>query len=188
MNDRLQLSLDKPSFFRWVVDQEGRFELENGRVVDVTAATKQHNRIASNVQGEIRLQLDLDVWSVLSADMAVEIGPNIRFPDVVVERLDAPGGALVAEHAVILVEVLAPSSVGRDMRIRHAEYTQLSALHADIVASHDDARLWVWQRADGATGAFPAEPVEITGLDATLALAGHGLTLPLAALYRGVIR
>ena len=155
-------------------------------VLDVTGATKAHNRVTSNFIGELRQRLDLDVWNVMAADMAVEIGNQVRFPDLVVEPLNAPGSPLVAEHACLLVEILSPSSVGRDMRIKASEYTSLPDLHTYIVASQEEPRLWVWQRQGGLAGAFPAEPLEITGRDQELTVTAFGFALPMAGLYRGV--
>lgn len=184
MNQSIQLTFDKPAFYRWVVEQEGRFELENGRVIDMTGATKAHSLIVSNFIGELRQRLDLDVWRITPCDVAVEIGDIVRYPDVVVEKLQASGGPLVAEEAVLLVEVLSPSSVNRDLRKKAAEYATLALVHTYIVASQDDPRVWVWQRAAGA--AFPAEPVEIAGRDKTLPVHAFAFELALATLYRGV--
>jgi len=116
MNQALRIPVDKPTFYRWVVEQEGRFELENGRVVDRTGASKNHNRLVTNLIVELHRKLDAVVWSITACYMAVEIGDNVRFPDVVVERLDAPGSELVAGQPAVLVEVLSPSSVARHMR------------------------------------------------------------------------
>ena len=186
MNQEIRLTFDKPSFYRWVVEQEGRFELENGRVIDMIGATKAHNTVVSNFIFELRLRIDADVWRVVPCDQAVEIEDNVRFPDIVVERLDAPGGPLVAEFAVLVVEVLSPSSVARDVRMKAGEYLSLTHLKTYIVASQDDPRVWVWQRDP--SGAFPAEPVEVLGREKELEVAAFGpaITLPLAGLFRGI--
>jgi len=153
-------------------------------VVDRTGASKNHNRLVTNLIVELHRKLDAVVWSITACYMAVEIGDNVRFPDVVVERLDAPGSELVAGQPAVLVEVLSPSSVARHMRIKAAGYLSLSQLLAYIVASQDGPRLWVWQRDEGR--AFAAEPVEILGHEETLTLAALGVALPLAGLYRAV--
>jgi Uma2 family endonuclease len=184
MNDHSELRLDKAAFYRWVVQQQGRYELENGRVVQMTGATKAHARIVTNFIRQLGEQLDPDVWSVTACDIAVEIGANVRYPDVVVERLDAPGGPWVAEQACLLVEVLSPSSVGRDMRVKPREYTGLAPLHTYIVASQDDPLVWLWER--DADGRFPVDPHEVAGRTSTLVVSALALQLPLAALYRNV--
>jgi Uma2 family endonuclease len=179
MNQPLALHMDKAAFYRWVVEQEGRFELENGVVQQMTGTTKTHGRIVTNFIKELSAQLDAHAWSVTACDLAVEIGNTVRYPDVVVERLDAPGGDLVAEHACLLVEVLSPSSVARDMRLKAQEYKSLPRQHTYIVASQDDIR---------PDGAFPAEPDEIVGADREIAMTAFDFALPLSGLYRGTGR
>jgi Uma2 family endonuclease len=186
MNHPLELRLDKAAFHRWVVAQEGRYELENGRVQQMTGATKAHARIVTNFMFELGGRLDRDVWSVTACDVAVEIGENVRYPDIVVERLDAVGTPLVAERACLLVEVLSPSSVGRDLRIKAREYTTLADLHTYIVASQDEPQLWVWLRSTGADRAFLAEPLEVAGRDGTISIGPLAITLGLSNLYRGI--
>ena len=88
--------------------------------------------------------------------------------------------------AVLLVEVLSPSSVARDMNLKLAEYTSLPSLQCYVVASQDEAIVWVWQR-DEDTGAFPALPQEISGLDGRIDVRSLGIDLPLAEIYRGLV-
>lgn len=83
------------------------------------------------------------------------------------------------------MEVLSPSSAGRDLAIKATEYTSLPSLEAYVVASQDKAIVWVWQR-DPDTRAFPAQPVEIEGLDGIISVPALGVTLPLAEIYRGI--
>ncbi|MGQ0671800.1 MAG: Uma2 family endonuclease [Hyphomicrobium sp.] len=184
---RYAATLSKAEFYRWVVHQpRGRYEFKDGTIVQqMTCATKPHNRIVSNFIGGFRSRLDLDVWSITSSDLAVEIENDVRYPDLVVERLDASGSPLVAEQAVVLVEVLSPSSIGTDMVIKLAEYTSLASLEAYIVASQDEPILWVWQRS-AETRAFSPLPAEIKGRDASLEIAALAVSLPLAELYRGI--
>ncbi len=180
--------ITKAEFYAWVERQpQGRFELKDGRIVQqMTGATKAHNRIVSNFIFALGARLDRDIWSITASDLAVEIGDDIRYPDLVVERLDSPGPPLTAEHAVVLLEVLSPSSVKTDRQEKAAEYTSLASLGAYIIASQDEAKCWLWQR-DRATHAFPAQPVEVTGQTAMITLDGLGVSLPLAELFRGVL-
>ena len=122
------------------------------------------------------------------SDFAVEIGEDVRYPDVLVELLSAGGPqALSSAAPVLLVEVLSPSSAARDLNVKLAEYTTLPSLQCYIVASQDEAIVWVWQR-DRASGAFPRLPVEVAGIDGRIDVEGLGITLPLAEIYRGIVR
>lgn len=133
----------------------------------------------------MKAELDSDTWAVGIADIAVEIGDDIRYPDVLVERLADDGTALSTDKPIILVEILSPSSVDVDMSIKLAEYTRLSSLETYVVASQDEPICWVWQRS-GESRAVPAKPAEIKGRDKVIELTAPAICLPLAAIYRGI--
>ena len=94
---------------------------------------------------------------------------------------------MASTRPLLVVEVLSPSSVARDMNLKLAEYTSLPSLQCYIVASQDEAIVWVWQR-DEDTGTFPALPQEISGLDGRIDVRGLGIDPPLAEIYRGIIK
>ena len=177
--------MTKAAFLAWVQGREGRFELKDGRVVMQAGGTKRHSWITGNVVAALLARLDQEQWAAGPVDIAVEIGDDIRYPDVVVERRMDDGSALSTDRPVVLVEVLSPSSVATDMTIKLAEYTSLPSLEAYIVASQDEPICWVWQRA-GETRAFPSKPAEIKGREAGIEIAALGVTLPLGELYRGI--
>lgn len=73
------------------------------------------------------------------------------------------------------------------MNLKLAEYTSLPSLQCYIVASQDEAIVWVWQR-DEDTGGFPALPEEIVGIDAAIVVRALCITLPLGEIYRGLFK
>lgn len=148
-------------------------------------STKRHNWLAQNFAFMLRQRLMCDDWCIGFADVAVSIGEDIRYPDVLVERRHGDGRDLVSEAPVLIAEILSASSTGVDLTIKLAEYTSLPSLQAYIVASQDDAIVWVWQR-DAVSGAFPAKPHEIAGREASISLTALELSLPMDELYRGI--
>jgi Uma2 family endonuclease len=181
--------LDKAAFFAWLQGQEGgRYELKDGYIVMHAGSTKKHWAISGRFIGLLARALDPGNWVVGAADFAVEIGDDIRYPDVILERAGpiAPD-ALASTQPVLLVEVLSPSSVSRDMHLKLAEYTSLQSLQCYIVASQDEAIVWLWQR-DEDTGAFPSQPEEIMGLGAEIKLHALGIGLALGEIYRGLLK
>jgi Uma2 family endonuclease len=179
--------LDKAAFFAWVQTQDGRFELKDGHIVMHAGSTKTHWIISSRFLAALIRRLDLDTWIAGMADFAVEVADDIRYPDVLVEPIGASlPDALSTRSAVLLVEVLSPSSVERDMHLKLAEYTSLPALQCYIVASQDAATVWVWQRDD--TGTFPSAADEISGLDQEITVHALDITLPLGEIYRGILK
>jgi Uma2 family endonuclease len=177
--------MTKAAFLRWVQDQERRHELKDGRTIMQAGGTKRHNWICVNFVTVLRARLEPEIWAVGTADIAVEIGNDLRYPDVIVERLSDDGAALSTDRPVVLIEVLSPSSVGTDMSVKLAEYTSLPSLEAYIVASQDEPICWVWQRA-GEERAFPSLPAEFKGRDVAIEIATPGVSIPLAEVYRRI--
>ena len=87
---------------------------------------------------------------------------------------------------VLLVEVLSPSSVGRDLSVKLAEYVSLPSLQCYIVASQDEAMVWVWQR-DSGTGAFSQIATEIAGPEGKISITSLGIEIALEEIYSGII-
>ncbi len=177
--------MTKAEFLRWVQRQERRHEFVAGRAVMHAGSTKRHNWLAQNSAFMLRQRLVSDDWCIGFADVAVSIRDDIRYPDVLLEKREGDGRDLVCEAPVLIAEILSPSSTGADLTIKLAEYTSLPSLQAYIVASQDEPIVWLWQR-DAASRAFPAKPQEIAGREAAITVAGLGLSLPMAELYRGI--
>ena len=77
--------LDKAAFFAWVQSQAGgRFELKDGHIVMHAGSTRAHARISTAFAAVIRAALPPEQWLITTADFAVEIGEDIRYPDVLV--------------------------------------------------------------------------------------------------------
>ena len=75
------------AFLEWLRDQDRRYELVNGEVVDRPGTSKQHWRLANRSVVVLAQQLDPLRWSVGGTDFAVRIGKTIRFPDVIAHPL-----------------------------------------------------------------------------------------------------
>jgi Uma2 family endonuclease len=187
MNALLDLRMDNATFLQWVQGREGRFELERGRVVrQLTGGSRNHAVLVGRIVMALGNRLDLAIWNVCPTDLAVDIADGVRYPDVLVERTGQDGNELATTDPVVLVEVLSPSSVVRDLKTKLREYTALSSLQAYIVASQDEPIVWIWQR--NADGSFPSDPDECSGRSADLPIDHLGITIPLAELYRGIGR
>lgn len=185
MNAPLGLKLDKRAFLQWVQKQERRHELKQGEVIMHPGVSRAHAVLVGRFVSVLADRLDPGVWAVCPTDFAVEIGPDIRYPDVLVERVHPDAAALSSEAPIVLVEVLSPSSIATDMVEKLAEYTRLPSLEAYIVASQDAPICWVWQRG-GEDRSFPKSPEEISGRDKEIEVAALGIMLPMSEIFRGI--
>lgn len=185
MNAPFELRLEKSAFKRWLASQDRKYEWTEGRVVQMTNVTRGHANIVMNIAYGLRSRLDLDKWSVVASDFGVEDAAFLRFPDVIVEPAGGDPKGRRAEHAVLLVEVLSPSSVDTDMMEKPEEYMSLPTVEAYVVVSQEEALCWIWQR-DQATRAFPPKPLKVQGRDQALDIGCFAMSLPLADIYRGI--
>lgn len=186
MNAPFDLKLDKAAFTLWIENQERRYEWKEGRVVQMTNVTRGHSRIVRNIARALENRLDIAKWAVVTSDFGVESDSFIRYPDVIVEPEDAGDmDARRADKAVLLFEVLSPSSIDTDMLEKPAEYMSLPTVEAYVVVSQDEAICWSWQR-DPVTRQFHEKPLKIQGRDQALDLAFFPIGLPLNEIYRGV--
>lgn len=187
MNAPLDIRMDNAAFLQWVQGREGRFELERGRVMQQMAGRpRNHAILVVRLAAEFINRLDGANWTVCATELAVEIAGSVRYPDVLVERSGGAGSALATTEPVLLVEVLSPSSVLRDLKTKLAEYTTLPSLEVYIVASQDEPIVWIWQRSRDEAREFQPEPQEINGRAEAIAIEAFGVSTPLADLYRGI--
>jgi Uma2 family endonuclease len=184
VNIRVFIPVDKAEFHRFLATEpEGRYEFERGRIVQQMPGTRTHYEIAQRFLLIILGQIDRRVWSAFN-DWGLETAETVRFGDVVVSPADEPGEDRWTKKPALIVEVLSPTSVARDLDLKPGEYTSLPSLQAYIVASQDEAACMVWMR--DATGAFPVQGIEIAGIDKSIAVPALGLDIRLADVYRGL--
>ena len=187
MNAQFELAMDKQTFLSWVQTQLHRHEWVKGRPVMQQGGSWNHGRIAMRFVKLFGNLLDESQWSILGGNLAVDLGDEIRFPDVMVARNQEDGKVLSTDAPVVLVEVLSPSSVTTDINTKPPLYMALQTLEVYIVASQSEAKVWVWQRDSArADRPFPAKPREFNGFDAVVALTTLGIGIPLKDIYRGI--
>jgi hypothetical protein len=141
--------MDKAQFFAWSERQSRRFELANGppgtpRRTEPSAFRDLH-------QSRVSARVDVGHSALLrhQGRFALESGPRcIHLPDVMVETY-VGDNAISASDALLLVEVLSPSTMHVDFHEKLDEYKGLSGVGSYVICAQDEARVWVWTRSDG---------------------------------------
>ena len=183
MNVRTDVRMDKAQFFDWLEHQERKHELADGRVVMMPWVTRAHARISTHVVAALLARLHPEKFDITQGDFAIETGDrSVRFADVLVEPFN-PESARSTDKALLLVEVLSPSTMHVDFHEKLEEYEGLPALGTYLICAQDEARIWVWTRQEGA---WPQAPEVLEGLDAVVQVPILGAALPLAEIYRNV--
>ncbi|MBC8129514.1 MAG: Uma2 family endonuclease [Rhizobiaceae bacterium] len=170
-------------FLRWNEGREGKREFVDGRVTEMMVGVSRHHiTLASRLSILVGGRLPGDVYTFGSADFAVRTSRGIRYPDFFVDHAPTATNDLAVQNAVLLAEILSPSSLALDFGPKAVEYMAIPSLRHYLVLSQDEPRVWLWDRGEGGF----AEPAMIDGADRTVTLSAFDLTLSLADLYRGI--
>lgn len=184
MNIQVPTIRTADDFLRAFEGLDGKREFVRGKVIDMMInVSRNHAKLTTALTVFLARGLDPDRYEVGAADFGVRTPDGVRFPDVYVDQTGGDGRDLVAHAPVFVAEILSPSSMARDFGEKVRDYTALPSLLHYLVLSQDEPRVWLWAR--GEDGAF-GSPEMIVGRDESVALAGFGLALPLADLYRGI--
>lgn len=173
------LTLDRSS------DQ--RFELDDGEVFPVEAATREHNLIMANVLGELRQQLkgrSCEAY-VNAMRVATSKGTRYCYPDIVVvcgepEFEDRQGDTLL--NPTVLFEVLSKSTAWRDRGRKFELYRSVKTVQQYVMIDQDRPHLEVYERTSATHWSF----YDLYGIDSVLTLPPIGCSLTLAEIYERV--
>lgn len=177
MNVGLRAPWTIERFLAWEDGQEGRHEFDGSRITEVTGGSRDHQRIISNLVRLLEDALDPARFDAV-AEMRLEIGGRIRYPDVSVVAGRTPGSVRTLRDAVVLFEIVSQESAAVDRGDKRAEYAGLASIRRYVILEQSKAEATVLVR----TGQGWAE----SEADTELGLPELGMVLPLAAVYRGV--
>lgn len=166
-------------FLDWERRQDERYEYLDGRIWAMVGGTLDHNRISTNLAAGLNGRLRGGPCEAFAENVKLRITEHVFYPDVLVVCGRRFGKDDTVEDAVVVMEVLSPSTTDLDHGRKWMAYRQVLELQHYVLISQDEPRIEIYRREDG-TWRFE----EVTGLDATLRLA-HPTTMdiPLAEIY-----
>ena len=171
-------------FLAWSVRQEkGRYELQDGRVIMQQSQNFGHLRFKGrifNLLQEAVARAGVPFY-VMPDGATVRIGPRTAYePDALVAPLPAPeDSSLEIPNPVIVVEVLSPSSIKRDLTDKLAGYFQVACIMHYLVLDPEDKAI-IWHRRGAGTGIEPPQVLQA----GVLHLDPPGLQLDVTALFQ----
>jgi hypothetical protein len=137
MNVRTKVRMDKAQFFDWLEHQERKHELADGRVVMLPYVTRPHSQICTNAILALGARLDLTQFGIHGGEFAIETGDrSVRFADIMVEPFTEENTRSTAK-ALLLIEVLSPSTMPVDFHEKLDEYKGLAALGSYVICAQD---------------------------------------------------
>ena len=184
MNIALPRHMTVDEFLAWAVRQEkGRYELFKGRVVMQQPQTWRHAELRVRIYNLFVAAIEGAGASYFAAPdgMTVRISKDEAFePDALVAPLPKPEGLdLEIPNPVLVVEVLSPSSVKRDLSDKLAGYFVVPSIEHYLVIDPEEREV-IWHRR-AARGAL--EPPAALR-DGTLRLDPPGTELRIADVSR----
>ena len=160
---------------------EIRHEYVGGRVYAMAGASDDHNRIATNICGELRERLRRKRCEPFMADMKLKIPDSQTFyyPDVLVVCDPSDNATYFRERPTVVFEVLSPDTERTDQREKRFAYSLIPSLKVYVIVAQDKPQLTVLRR--GRSG--PWREAMVGGRNAVLKLPELKLEIPLVRIY-----
>lgn len=172
--DRMSVA-DFLAFIEERPDDE-RWELIDGEPILNSGPSLLHQIVVGNLIVALSRQRPDRNWMAIPGVGTVVSPFSLPLPDVLV-RPNGLGPRLTIDDAIVIVEVLSPSTRRRDLHWKRRAYAELPSLAHYVVISKDEPFVRVFDREAGFVERVAA------GAKAEFALPAIGATLTLADIY-----
>jgi Uma2 family endonuclease len=167
---------------------DAKHEFLNGDVIAMAGASRQHNRIVTNLVVSLGSQLRGRPCDVYSSDMRVKIPTTglYTYPDVIAMCHDPQFEDEALDTLLnpsVIIEVLSPSTEAYDRGIKFAHYRSIDAMQIYILIAQDKPQVEIFRRQGKRDWLLSV----VEGLDARVSLETIGCELALAEVYERVL-
>ncbi|MDD5579204.1 MAG: Uma2 family endonuclease [Methylobacter sp.] len=142
----------------------------DGYVYAMAGASRNHERIAGNVFGELRNFLKDKPCEPFSSDLKIKVGSQFFYPDVMVVCAEDKQHDYYTESPVIVVEVLSKSSRRLDETTKRISYQNIPSLKEYVLIEQDFVDVEVCRKSEGwiSNHYFMGDSVLLEAIDLTL--------------------
>jgi Uma2 family endonuclease len=141
--------VSEEEYLKGELTSEVKHEYIDGSIYAMSGASKNHDRIASNILRKFGNHLEKSPCEAFTSDMKVKVGANYFYPDVTVVCDDKTQAEYYTESPVILVEVLSKSSRRRDEKLKRMVYQTIPTLEEYVLIEQDFVDVEVCRRSEG---------------------------------------
>jgi Uma2 family endonuclease len=161
-----------------------RHEYVAGQVFAMVGASRAHNLITGNLYSLLRTAARNKGCEAFITELKVRVRPAraYYYPDIVVTCGESDKDPYVISEAVLIVEVLSPSTEGIDRREKLLAYRQLDSLQEYVLAAQSRKHVEVYRR--DAAGTWWHDEYE--DLRAKIPLESVDVEVTLEEIYDGV--
>ena len=173
--------MTQAEFFTWAQTQDIRYEFDGFQPVAMTGGSINHSRITQSIHFALRTRLKGSGCEALGPDAGIAtVGDTVRYPDALVICTKVPGEVHLVPGAVVVFEVLSPTSGRTDRIDKVREYHAVVSIRRYIILEHTSVGLTVFERAK-AENAWRATALTA---DDTLLMPELGIGIPLPSSTR----
>lgn len=129
----------------------GKFEYHNGELIEMGGATKEHNRVSSNLSGLLWQSLINTSYEVFHSDMRT-YSPSTNsyfYPDLVVSQGEAQFKDDEFDNLVnpaLVIEILSKSTSAKDRGVKFAGYRSIDTLQEYLLVASQQKQIEYYQR------------------------------------------
>jgi Uma2 family endonuclease len=161
---------------------EEKWELIDGEPILNAAPSNLHQLILGNLVAALTIEERRisASWRAIPGIGVLVSGTSRPEPDVMVlpKQAGRDRARRDTTDAIVLFEIMSPSTAGRDLKWKRAVYTSQPSLTHYIIVAQDAVDVVVFARDEG------FEERRLDTIDATLGLPSLGVSLPLSEIYR----
>lgn len=184
----VNIALRKPSmtreqFFDRAQTQDARYEFDGVQPVAMFGGNLNHNIMALNLHRALYARLKGGGCRPLGPDAGLAtVGDTVRYPDALVTCAKIKGVARLAPDAMVVFEVLSPTSGRIDRIVKVREYAAVPSILRYVILESSSIGITVLERATG------GQKWTVTTLTAEdiLTMPEIGIEIPVGAFYEGV--
>ncbi|MDW8438705.1 MAG: Uma2 family endonuclease, partial [Chloroherpetonaceae bacterium] len=184
MTQVLTRKMTREEYLEFERHSQERYEYVNGELVEVEVATAIHETLVNAIGALLFFALRGTRYQPLSSNVkiAVDAVGNYRYADVsVVERETLALGSDMLHDAVVIFEVLSPSTAALDRETKFKEYQTLPSLKEYVLVSAEKVQVELFRRRSRNEW----DCVVLDDKAMKLELQSVGATLSLADIYEG---
>ncbi len=181
MSQTLRRPMTMAEFLAWEEEQPAKYEFNGHGIVAMTGGTVAHPLICVNVTTSLAIRLRGRPCRAHGGELKIEVAGSIRYPDAFVVRTPQVLTASVAQHPVVVFEVLSPSTATVAFTEKHDGYRDTPSVQRYVILRQDRIHATVFtQDGQGWSRGVLTE-------DMTLAMEEIGIEIPMAEFYEGIV-
>jgi len=173
--------MSREAFFDWADSQDAPYEFDGFQPVAMTGGTIRHNLIIKNITRALDSRLPGGCRSLGPEAGIRTIGDAVRYADALVTCAQFDDTAREVPGAVVVFEVLSPSSGHTDRIVKLREYRAVPSIRYYVIVEHASAAMTLHARPGGNTD---WTATALTAED-TLSLPEIGIEIPVAEFFVG---